>query len=287
MSRHTNYRREIVGVFGDPVDDDPSGLMFEAAFEASGLPWRCQSFLVKPEALGDAMRGVRAMNFRGVNLASPHKAAVLPYLDRVTPEVALIGAANTVVREGDRLVGANTEGKGFLAAARLRGARLEGARVALIGAGSVARAIGVELARAGVAHLAIFNRTLARAQALAEVINAHTSAKATPTPILPGQRISIPADSALVVNATPVGLYPQFDLAPPVDMETIRPHMLVCDVVPNPPRTRFLIEARAKGAATLDGLSVMVYQGAIAFMLWTGRDAPVEAMRRALASVFI
>ncbi|MCS6774377.1 MAG: shikimate dehydrogenase [Anaerolineae bacterium] len=287
MTQPVNYRHEIVGVFGYPVDENPTLLMFEAAFKATGLHWRYQNFLVKPEALGDAMRGMRAMNFRGVNLTIPHKIAVLPYLDRITPEAALIGAVNTVVREGDALVGANTDGKGFLTAIRLRGVSPAGKRVALIGAGGAARAIAVELARAGAAQLTIFNRTLDRAESLAQVINAHTPARATSAEVRPGQRVAIPADADLVINATSLGLYPRIDDLPPVDTETIRPHMLVCDVIPNPPRTRFLIEARAKGAATLDGLSMLVYQGAIAFMLWTGMDAPVEAMRAALESVFV
>lgn len=286
MTQQVNYRHEIVGVFGDPVDENPTLLMFEAAFKATALYWRYQNFWVKPESLGDAMRGMRAMNFRGVNLTIPHKVAVLPYLDRITPEAALIGAVNTVVREGEVLVGANTDGKGFLTAIRLHGVNPEGKHVALIGAGGAARAIGVELARAGAAHITIFNRTLARAESLAQSINTHTSTQAVAVGIGAGLRASIPAEVDLVVNATSLGLYPRVDDLPPVDMETIRPHMLVCDVIPNPPRTRFLIEARAKGAPTLDGLSMLVYQGAIAFMLWTGMDAPVDVMRQALESVF-
>jgi shikimate dehydrogenase len=279
-----HYRHEIVGVFGDPVDENPTGLMFEAAFRALGLFWRYQNFLVRAEDLGAAMAGMRAMHFRGINLTIPHKVAVLRYLDRITPEAALIGAVNTVAREGDALIGANTDGKGFLMSLKLVAHRSpQDAHVVILGAGGAARAIAVELALAGARKLTIVNRTPARGQALAQLISEKTPARAA---FVPWEGCyAFPADAQIIVNATNIGLYPHFDDRPDVDMETIRPDMLVCDVIPNPPRTRFLIEAAAKGAKTLDGLGMLVYQAAIAFTIWTGRDAPLDVMREALAAV--
>lgn len=282
----TNYRHEIVGVFGDPVDENPTILMFEAAFKAKGLRWRYQNFHVRAEDLGAAMAGLRAMRFRGINLTIPHKVEALRYLDRVTPEAALIGAVNTVVREGDALIGTNTDGKGFLMALKLN-TNLDpaGRRVVVLGAGGAARAIAVELALAGAAHITIVNRTPQRGEALAQLISDKTPAQAEFIPWL--DDYTLPQDADIVVNATPVGLYPRISDRPSVDVDSIRPHMLICDIVPNPPRTRFLIEATAKRAKTLDGLGMLVYQGAIAFTIWTGQDAPVDVMRQALAEVFV
>ncbi|GIV83851.1 MAG: shikimate dehydrogenase (NADP(+)) [Candidatus Roseilinea sp.] len=277
-----NYRHEIVGVFGDPVDENPTILMFEAAFQAKGLRWRYQNFHVRAEDLGAAMAGLRAMRFRGVNLAIPHKIEGMRYLDRITPEAALIGAVNIVVRDGDALIGANTEGKGFLMALKLNAnLDLAGKHVVVLGAGSAARAIAVELALAGARRITIVNRTAQRGAALAQLINDKTSAQAE-FACWRGDYTS-PEDADIIVNATYIGRYPHMDDKPSVNMDSIKPGMLVCDVVPNPPRTRFLIEATAKGAKTLDGLSMLVYEGAIAFTIWTGQDAPVEVMRQALS----
>ena len=162
-----NYKLELVGVLGYPVAENPSCVMHEAAFAALGLPWRYLTLEVAPAALPDAIRGVRALGMQGVNLTIPHKVAVLPLLDAVSPDAARIGAVNTVRREGNRLIGENTDGKGFL-----RGLRQEagldpaGRNVLLLGAGGAARAIAFELAAAGVGRLAIANRSAERGAAL-------------------------------------------------------------------------------------------------------------------------
>lgn len=281
----TSYRHEIVGVFGDPVDENPTIVMFEAAFKAKGLRWRYQNFHVRAADLPAAMAGLRAMRFRGINLTLPHKIEGLRYLDRITPEAGLIGAVNTVVRDGDMLIGTNTDGKGFLMALKLNANLDPSGRRVVLGAGGAARAIAVELALAGARHITIVNRTASRGEALAQLINDKTPGKAEF--VLWSGDYTLPRDADIVINATDVGLYPRIHERPRVNMDSIRPTMLVCDVVPNPPRTRFLIEAAAKGAKTLDGLGMLVYQGAIAFTIWTGQDAPVDVMRQALSEVVI
>lgn len=281
----TNYRHEIVGVFGDPVDENPTIAMHEAAFKAMGLNWRYQNFRVKPEQLPAAMQGMRAMNFKGINLTIPHKVAVLEHLDRITPEAALMGAVNTVVRQGDELIGTNTDGKGFLLSLKQAGIDPEGKRVVFLGAGGAARAMSVEMALAGAAHITIANRTTHRGDDLAKLLNERTTTPAEFTWWLGDY--SVPAGTDILVNATSVGLHPNIDDKPGVNMDSIGAGMLVCDVIPNPPRTQFLIEATTRGAKTLDGLGMLVYQGALAFTIWTGEDAPIEAMRQALSDIFI
>jgi shikimate dehydrogenase len=281
---NANYRHQLVGVFGDPVDENPTIIMFEAAFKARGLHWRYQNFRVSAQNLADAMRGMRAMNFRGINLTIPHKVAVLQHLNRITQEAALIGAVNTVVRDGEDLIGTNTDGKGFLTSLR-HDADIDpkGKRVVFLGAGGAARAMSVELALAGASHITIVNRTTQRGEELARLLGEHTPAEAEFNWWLGDY--DVPTDADILVNATSVGLFPNVDDRPAVNIDSIRPGLLVCDVIPNPPRTRLLVEAAGRGARTLDGLGMLVYQGAIAFTVWTGQDAPIDLMKEALRDV--
>ena len=210
---------------------------------------------------------------------------MIQYLDRLSPEAELIGAVNTVVREGTELVGHNTDGKGFLRSVRDdAGVDPARKRIVFLGAGGAARAMSVELALAGAAHLTIVNRTPSRGQELAKQLSQKTPAEAH---FVHWQgQYALPPETDILVNATPIGLFPHVEDMPPVDMASIRPGLLVCDVIPNPPQTAFLRAAAARGARTLDGLGMLVYQGAIAFRMWTGVEAPIPIMRRALESVF-
>ncbi|MBS1253356.1 MAG: Shikimate dehydrogenase (NADP(+)) [Anaerolineales bacterium] len=278
-------RAELVGVFGDPVDENPTGVMQEAAFAAKGLHWRYITLLVRSKDLAAAMAGLRAMSFKGINLTIPHKNAVIRYLDEVAPDATLMGAVNTVRREGHRLIGGNTDGKGFMRSLR-EDAEVDptGKRVVVLGAGGAASAITVELALADATHITVVNRTLTRGQTLTKLLNEKTPIKADFVPW--DSPYAVPADTDLLINATPIGLHPDVDDAPDIDYDTIRAGMTVCDVIPNPPHTLFLRRAEARGAQTLDGLGMLVYQGAIGFEMWTGVDAPIEVMHRALAKVF-
>jgi shikimate dehydrogenase len=280
-----SYKAELVGVFGHPVAENPTGVMQEAAFQARGLNWRYLTIEVRPEDLAGAMVGLRAFNMRGINLTIPHKVAVIQYLDRLSPEAELMGAVNTVVREGDQLIGHNTDGKGFLRSVREdAGVDPKGKRIVFLGAGGAARAMTVELALAGAAHITIVNRTPSRGQELAKLLREKTPVTAQFVQ-WQGEYV-VPPEADILVNATPVGLFPNVEEMPLVVMASIRPDLLVCDVIPNPPRTAFLRAAKARGARTLDGLGMLVYQGAIAFQMWTGVEAPVNVMRRALEEVF-
>ncbi|MBO9394698.1 shikimate dehydrogenase [Caldilinea sp.] len=281
-----NYMLNIVGVFGFPVAENPTGVMQNAAFQALGLNWLYLNFEVEAEHLGNAVLGMRAMNnFRGVNLTIPHKVAVLQYLDEIAPSAQVIGAVNTVRREGDRLIGENTDGKGFMRAlgddADIDAA---GTHAVVLGAGGAARAIAVELALAGARHITIVNRSRERGETLVRLLAEKTPAQAAFVPWQGTYRV--PEGTDLLINATSIGLFPSVEDAPDIDYDSITPGMIVCDVIPNPPNTPFLRRAAERGAITLDGLGMLVYQGAIAFKMWTGQEPSVEVMRRALAAEF-
>lgn len=284
MSSGPNYKAELVGVFGHPVSENPTVVMQEAGFRALNLNWRYLTIEVLPRDLGAAMQGLRAFNMRGINLTIPHKVAVLKYLDEVKPDAALMGAVNTVVRVGDKLVGENTDGKGFMRSLT-QDAKVnpKGKKVLVLGAGGAARSITVELALAGAQRITIVNRSPERGRILAELLNAKTPAKANF--IEWRGTYSIPGDSDILVNATSIGLFPNVNEKPDIDYDSIRPGMVVCDVI-HSPMTPFLKEAQDRGAKIVDGLGMLVYQGAIGFKLWTGLEAPVEAMHEALAKAF-
>ena len=281
----TSLRHDLVGAFGDPIDENPTGVMMEPAFAAAGLNWRYQLLHVGAADLPAAVAGARALGFRGFNLTIPHKVAVLEHLDAVAPDAALMGAVNTVRREGDRLIGENTDGKGFLRSIREdAGVDPGGKFVVFLGAGGAARAMTVELALAGIGHITIVNRSLERGIELVKLLNEKTPARAQFVPWIDTYRV--PPGTNLVVNATSIGLYPNTSDIPAVDMTSIAPDTLVCDVIPNPPNTGFLAAAQARGARTLNGLGMLVHQGAVAFKLWTGIDADEQVMRDALERFF-
>jgi len=285
MNNETGYRQELTGVFGYPVDENPTVVMMEAAFAALGLPWRYLNLKVPPAALADAVKGLRAMNFRGINLTIPHKCDILALLDEVADDARIMGAVNTVYAKDGRLIGANTDGKGFLRALTDDGGMAPaGKRFLVLGAGGAARAMTVELALAGAAEIVIVNRDAGRGQELVALLREKTGVQASYLPW--NAPIAVPGATDVLVNATSIGLYPDVEAIPAVDLQSIRPGLLVCDVIPNPPRTRFLEAAAARGANTLDGLGMLVYQGAIAFKLWTGQEAPVDVMKQALAAEF-
>ena len=278
-----NYKAELVGVFGQPIAENPTGVMQEAGFAAAGLNWRYINFEVPPANLGAAMDSLDALGMRGINLTIPHKVEVLAFLDELSPAARAIGAVNTVCITGGRKIGENTDGKGFLRGVRKdAGMDPAGKSAVMLGAGGAARAIGAELLMAGVSDLLVVNRSPERGLEMVADLKQATNG---PIRFQPWTgTYSVPAGRDLLVNATSIGLYPDVDAAPDIDLACTAPDMLVADAVFNPPETRLLAMARARGLPTLDGLSMLVYQGMIAFELWTGESPDEGVMKAALRS---
>lgn len=276
------FLHQITGSFSQPSAENPTVAMVEAAFRHHNLPWRYLNCEVPPASLADAVRGARAMGWAGFNCSLPHKVAVIPHLDGLAPSARIIGAVNTVVRNpAGQWIGENTDGQGFVQGLR-EVTSLEGKSVVILGAGGAARAVAVELALGGVAHIAIVNRNPTRGQGLAQLINDKTPAKAE----YHGWDavLRIPPETDLLVNTTSVGLGdPNEELE--IDWDTLASGMIVADAIPNPPRTHLIRTAEAKGCKALDGLGMLVNQGAIAIRLWTGVDANRGVMRWALERV--
>lgn len=276
-----NYQAELVGVFGQPVAENPTGVMQEAGFASAGLNWRYLNFEVPPDKLEAAMQALDTLGMRGINLTIPHKVAVIEHLDELSPEARAIGAVNTVRIEGGKKIGENTDGKGFLRGVRTdAGMDPKSKRVVMLGAGGAARAIGTELVLAGAAELLVVNRSAERGSTMVADLQSATGGSV----VFEQWRgtFAVPDDCDLFVNATSIGLYPDVDAMPPVDLSGAREDMLVADAVFNPPETRLLATAKAHGLPTLDGLSMLVYQGVIAFEMWTGKSPDEAAMKAAL-----
>ncbi|MCL6504932.1 MAG: shikimate dehydrogenase [Pirellulales bacterium] len=274
----TSSLQPICALFGQPVAGNPTQYMIEKAFSHHGLDWRYLTLEVAPEDLGDAIRGMRAMGFRGGNVTKPHKVAVVEHLDRLSQAAALMGAVNCIVREERILLGENTDGKGFMQSLRPL-VDPAGKRVVLLGAGGAARAIAVELALAGAAELTVVNRSPQRGAALAQLLQEKTPLAACYTP-WEGEYV-VPGDVQILIQATSVGMDDSLARLP-VRFDEASPDLIVADVVATPPNTAFLAEAAARGLRTLDGLGMIVHQGAIAFQLWTGVQPDIAVMREAV-----
>ncbi|MBU9743468.1 shikimate dehydrogenase [Lachnospiraceae bacterium ASD3451] len=278
----TCYREELVGVFGCPIDENPTVVVAQAAFENLGIPYRYLTVLVYPEDLGTAMSALKALNMKGIHLTIPHKVEVLKYLDHVACDAQIMGAVNTVYVKDGELYGENTDGKGFITSLKEEGITIEGKTAMLLGAGGASRAIAVELANAGAKKLLIANRPASgRGEVLTDLIREKTKAEAEY--ICWDHTLAIPQEVDILVNTTNIGLYPDTDQKPDVDYNTVSPRMTVCDVIPNHPHTLFLKEAEKRGAKSIDGLGMLVNQAIISFRFWTGRTCRAEVMRKALS----
>lgn len=276
------YQRQLTAVFGDPVDDNPTVVMEQAAFDALNLPIDYLTIQVRKEDLKAAIEGMRAMNFTGANITMPHKGEVLHYLDKVSETASIMGAVNTLYWENGKLCGENTDGKGFTQTLKNAGVKLANKCITILGAGGAARAIAVELAFAGAKRITVINHSEKHGEALVAILKKHTAAESLYLPWT--EHIKIPEDTEILVNATPVGF--SDEKKPDVDYDTFSAGMIVCDVIPNKAWTPFLREAEKRNLQTYNGLSMLVNQGAIAFELWTGKKAPVDIMQRAMEEAY-
>jgi len=266
-----------------PIDENPTVVVMDAAFREMGLDYIYNGSLVYPEDLETAVKALKALHLKGSHVTVPHKIEVMKYLDAIDPDAALIGAVNTIYMKDGKTCGANTDGKGFLVSLREAGMKPEGKTFVILGAGGAARALSVELALAKAKKITIVNRTREKAEALAKLISDKTETEARAAAWT--GPYSVPEDADFLINCTNIGLRPDPSV-PNVDFSSLRPALIVCDVVPNPPHTRFLKQAEERGCRTFDGLSMLINQAIISIRCWTGMDAPADVMKRALAAEF-
>ena len=281
MTSAITGKTKLIGLIGWPVEHSLSPAMHNAAFATLGLDYCYVPLPVAPGRLKEAVEGLRALSFVGANVTVPHKEAVMAYLDEVVPEARAIGAINTIVVQNERLIGYNTDWRGFLAALREGGFAPEGKRAVVLGAGGAARAVVYALGKAG-AEIAILNRTLSRAEALVKDLSPlFPLISLIPLPLTEETLLEQAAAAHLLVNATPLGMWPKIDESPWPESLAFSGHLTVFDLVYNPRRTKLLEQAEAAGAKAIGGLGMLVHQGAEAFRLWTGVDPPLAIMYKA------
>ena len=281
--KELNFKQELTAAFGQPISENPTQVMVEAAYRHHKLDWRYLTIEVGPDDLEEAVRGAKVMGFQGFNCTIPHKVKVIEYLDDLGESASLMGAVNCVVRRDGKWIGENTDGKGFVSSLQEL-TDPKGKKVVIFGAGGAARAISVEVALAGASQITIVNRSSERGGELTTLLQEKLPCATSFSPW--ESTYSIPAETDVVINATSIGLFPDVDARINFDPDTLLPNMVVADVIPNPPSTNLVKDARAKGCPVIDGLGMLVNQGVIGIRHWTGIDPDPKIMRAALEAVF-
>ena len=275
---------KVVGVFGYPVKHSASPAMHNAAFKALGLDYAYLPFEVRPERLEEAAQALVSLNLMGVNVTIPHKETIHPYLQEISREAELIGAVNTIVVRAERLIGYNTDGQGFIASLREDGEeKVKGKTLLVLGAGGAARAIVTQAALEGAGEILITDKVEEKAEKVVHSLKKNIPFG--PAQAVPQKEIKSQLRKAdFLINATPVGMHPQDPLI--IDPDWLSSSLLVFDLVYNLGETKLMKAAREKGCRVVGGLGMLVRQGAISFQLWTGREAPLKVMQKALEERF-
>ena len=282
MSEEISFKKELIGCFGDPIWENPTEIMMEAAFQHHAMKFRYITTLVTVENLLAAYEGVKAMGYKGFNCTLPHKVEIIKHLDGLGESASVMGAVNCVVERDGKYIGENTDGKGYLESIEEL-TSVSGKKVVILGAGGASRAISVELALAGASEITIVNRSAERGQQLVNLLNEKTSTEAK-FHCLEGEYV-VPERTDIVINATNIGLYPDTTKVP-IDINSLSAAMIVSDVIPNPPKTQFINDAAARGCTTIDGLGMLVNQGRIGIKYWSGMDVDASVMRKSLEDLF-
>lgn len=271
-------KTRVCAIIGDPVEHSLSPVMHNAAFNELGLNLVYVAFTVTPTELKTAVFGAKSLNLRGLNVTMPHKNAVMNFLDDVDQTAKNIGAVNTILNNNGKLVGYNTDGAGAMIALQENGVDAEEKKLVLLGAGGAAKAIAYQAAQ-DVEELVILNRTEQKAKELAKTLlsfDAQVTCKALSAAFLKDEL----SNADILVNATSVGMHPNYQ-ASPVPADLLRSNLSVMDIVYNPLNTKLLSDAKVAGAKTVSGVEMLIYQGAVAFEIWTNCPAPVKAMKNA------
>ncbi len=269
----------VCGVIGDPIEHTMSPAMHNAAFLETGVDFVYAAFHVTADELGEAIRGMRALGFRGLNVTIPHKVAVMAFLDKLDPLAEKIGAVNTIVNDDGVLTGFNTDASGAMRALAEGGIEIDGRKIVVLGAGGASRAVSLALADGG-GRLTILNRReeLDWAEELAARLSGLFGGEIPALELTGDNLAGALAGADLLVNTTSVGMSPQMGRTP-VDAGLLHAGLAVFDIVYNPLKTRLLQDAEAAGASTVAGIEMLAWQGALAFEKWTGRPAPAKLMR--------
>lgn len=283
MPQRITGHTELIGLIATPIRHSKSPMMHNTAFEALGLDYAYLAFDFQPQQLEDAVKGLKALGVRGWNVSMPYKADIIPYLDEISEASRLCQSVNTVVNDNGRLYGTVTDGTGYMASLADSSYDIRGKKMTVLGCGGAATAICIQAALDGVREISIFNANDAffhRAEENAAKINASTNCVAHAYPLEDTGRLRAEiADSALLANATNVGMGKLEGISLITDPTMLRPELICTDVIYSPEETAFLKLAKEVGCPTMNGLGMVIFQGAASFKLWTGMDMPIDAVK--------
>lgn len=286
MAERISGHTELIGLIATPIRHSKSPKMHNEAFAKLGLDYAYLAFEVGNEELEDAVKGFKALKVRGYNVSMPNKTVIGQYLDHLSPAAELCGAVNTVVNDNGVLTGHITDGIGYMRSLKDAGIEPAGKKVTIAGAGGAATAIEIQMALDGVKEISIFNRRdefWERAEQNVKNINEKTSCKATLFDLADTEALKREIeDSYLFANATGVGMKTLEGQMVIPDASFLRKDLIVTDVVYMPTETELLRVAKEVGCKTMNGLGMMLYQGAAAFELWTGKEMPIDYMKEIL-----
>ncbi|BAH05963.1 shikimate dehydrogenase [Clostridium kluyveri] len=286
MTQKITGHTELIGLIAYPIRHSSSPEMHNEAFQKLGLDYAYLAFEVGNEDLEDTIKGFRAMKIRGSNVSMPNKTVVHKYLDKLSEAAELCGAVNTIVNDNNVLTGHITDGIGYMKSLEDAGIDIIGKKITVAGAGGAATAIEIQAALDGVAEISIFNRKdkfFERGEKTVKDINERTKCKATLYDLADLDKLKKEiADSYLFANATGVGMKPLEGQTYIPDINFFRPDLIVTDTVYEPRETELLKMAKKAGCRTMNGLGMMLFQGAAAFKLWMGKDMPIEHMKKVL-----
>lgn len=273
----------LVGLFATPIRHSVSPMIQNTAFQVLGIDAVYLAFEVGNDGLGQAIESIRNLEMLGANLSMPNKMLALDSMDELSEAARLVGAINTITNDNGKLTGHITDGTGFMRSLDDIDVNVIGKKMTIIGAGGAATAIIVQAALDGVREIAVYNRKDEFYETIQEkltYIADNTPCEIQLNDLADEAKLSADvADSALLLNATGIGMKPMQDKTPIQDFSIIRPDLAVCDVIYNPRETEFLKQARLRGAKTNNGLGMLLYQGAAAFKLWTGKEMPIDIVK--------
>lgn len=286
MAERITGHTELIGLIATPIRHSSSPTMHNEAFAKLGLDYAYLAFEVGTEELEDTIKGFRAMKVRGSNVSMPNKTVVHKYLDKLSPAAELCGAVNTIVNDNGVLTGHITDGIGCMSALKDAGVDIIGKKITIVGAGGAATAIQVQAALDGVAEISIFNKKdkfFENAEKTVEKLNSKTNCKVSLYDLDDLNKLKEEiASSVLLINATGVGMKPFEGITYIPDTSFFRPELVVLDIVYAPRETALLKLAKSAGCRTMNGLGMMLFQGAAAFKMWTGKDMPIDYMKEIL-----
>ncbi|MDM5156532.1 shikimate dehydrogenase [Bacillus sp. DX1.1] len=268
--------KQLYGVIGNPIGHSLSPFMHNDAFQYCGIDAHYHAFRVEENALAEAVKGLKALGVSGFNVTTPHKVSIMEYLDNIDPLAGQIGAVNTVLHKDGKLIGYNTDGIGYVRSLQsLSKEPLHQKRILLLGAGGACRAIYFSLIDAGVKEIDIANRTVEKAAQLIAGCQTNIGSHALSLEQATQEQVNYD----IIIHTTTVGMHPHVKNTP-LQIGSLKQGAIVSDIIYNPLETKLLQDARAQGAIVQNGIDMFVYQGALAFEMWTGRLPDVERMKQ-------